>query len=422
MQKTTVKQIRNIAIGALFGTVLGTVGLSFADGLRSTSTITSSLVIPYTGHISLDSVPMDSSNQKMRFSLYDSPTPGSGTELWKEEVTLGIYQGRFSVGIGRGAQLVSGGSSFEDIILDGEQLFVEISVEDASSPGDFVTLEGRQAIEAAPYAAWSANAADFTVAGGLEVANGATITGVDNSGVNSAAVLKLKNGSQTMVLDGNEIDSSGILYLQNNSGALTQVGGELEVAGALAVDGAVSLGGALTTLSTASIGGKLTASNGITASNGVTASGDMTLTGVDNNGTVAALKITSGGQNMLIDGNEIDTDAGILYLQNNSGGETRVGGDLNVIGKILGLDSSYDESNAGNAGGVSGTKTVDLINTADGFCYLSGMKIDHNQSNPDTMECRVRSTGTKWTLSTTQHNSAPGNFTDVGCWAVCIRY
>ncbi|MCD6319461.1 MAG: hypothetical protein J7M03_02150, partial [Candidatus Desulfofervidaceae bacterium] len=41
------------------------------------------------------------------------------------------------------------------------------------------------------------------------------------------------------------------------------------------------------------------------------------ISGRENDGTYAAVKITSGGQNMLIDGNEIDVD-GPLYLQSNS--------------------------------------------------------------------------------------------------------
>jgi hypothetical protein len=43
----------------------------------------------------------------------------------------------------------------------------------------------------------------------------------------------------------------------------------------------------------------------------------LRLNGMDNNGTDATLKITSGNQNMLFDGNEIDTD-GPLYINNNS--------------------------------------------------------------------------------------------------------
>ncbi|MBI1929123.1 hypothetical protein HYR99_33360 [Candidatus Poribacteria bacterium] len=43
------------------------------------------------------------------------------------------------------------------------------------------------------------------------------------------------------------------------------------------------------------------------------------INGVDNDGTTATLKITSGVQNMLLDGNEIDTDASNgLFLNNNS--------------------------------------------------------------------------------------------------------
>ncbi len=45
----------------------------------------------------------------------------------------------------------------------------------------------------------------------------------------------------------------------------------------------------------------------------------LQVTGLENNGTVASLKVTSGAQNMLIDGNEIDTDDAIgLYLNNNN--------------------------------------------------------------------------------------------------------
>jgi hypothetical protein len=40
--------------------------------------------------------------------------------------------------------------------------------------------------------------------------------------------------------------------------------------------------------------------------------------GSDNNGTTATIKITSGSQNMLIDGNEIDALATDMYLQNNT--------------------------------------------------------------------------------------------------------
>ena len=46
--------------------------------------------------------------------------------------------------------------------------------------------------------------------------------------------------------------------------------------------------------------------------------------GVENNGTDATLKLTSGNQNMIIDGNEIDSDVG-LYLNHNSEQKVNIG-------------------------------------------------------------------------------------------------
>ena len=63
------------------------------------------------------------------------------------------------------------------------------------------------------------------------------------------------------------------------------------------------------------------------------------VSGADNNGVIATLKITSGAQNMLLDGNEIDaSDAGGLYLQNNSSADVILtnGGESSVWGKTPG--------------------------------------------------------------------------------------
>lgn len=48
------------------------------------------------------------------------------------------------------------------------------------------------------------------------------------------------------------------------------------------------------------------------------------LEGAENNGSTAALKITSGNQNMILDGNEIDSDVG-LYLNHNSEQKVNIG-------------------------------------------------------------------------------------------------
>jgi hypothetical protein len=61
--------------------------------------------------------------------------------------------------------------------------------------------------------------------------------------------------------------------------------------------------------------------------------GNVHVSGSDNNGTSAAVRITSGGQHMLIDGNEIDAYGFDMYLNNNSDGNvifTRGGGQIGI--------------------------------------------------------------------------------------------
>jgi hypothetical protein len=57
----------------------------------------------------------------------------------------------------------------------------------------------------------------------------------------------------------------------------------------------------------------------------------LQVVGSDNNGTAATLKITSGSQNMLLDGNEIDAMGTDMYLQNNTNADiVMVNGGGNV--------------------------------------------------------------------------------------------
>ncbi len=96
------------------------------------------------------------------------------------------------------------------------------------------------------------------------------INGAENNGINST--LKIANGADALLLDGNEIDGNGTVYLNTNSGNSTLIG--------------------KTTMSENVIYGK------------------------DNNGSTAALKISDGVRNLLLDGNEIDGD-GTIYLNSN---------------------------------------------------------------------------------------------------------
>ncbi|WP_435355551.1 hypothetical protein [Emticicia sp. SJ17W-69] len=114
------------------------------------------------------------------------------------------------------------------------------------------------------------------------------LIGNENDGTDAS--LKITSGAQNMLFDGNEIDAlAADLYLNNNSNLnviLAQGGGNV------------------------GIGTNIPSSK-------------LHLVGNENDGTAASLKITSGAQSMLFDGNEIDALSTGLYLNNNT--------NLNVI-------------------------------------------------------------------------------------------
>ena len=126
------------------------------------------------------------------------------------------------------------------------------------------------------------------------------VKGFDNTG--TTATLKITSGSQNMLLDGNEIDAlDETLHFNYNSRRNTTI---------CANGGNVGVG-----------------------------TGDpntrLHVKGFDNTGTTATLKITSGSQNMLLDGNEIDALNTELHLNFNSRRNTTIcanGGNV-AIGK-----------------------------------------------------------------------------------------
>ena len=221
-----------------YGATLFTGGLLFsaaaalavADNDPSTqSVIGAMMIVPYDGFLMLDSKPVDGT-ARITFELYDEFS-GSRTALWTETQTVTAYQGRFSVGLGSSTPI-------GDTILDAEQLYLGMTIIETDANGNDVSiaLGGRQAIEAAPYAAWAANSADMKVAGTLSVEEGAGIIGADNDGTDAALKITSTIGgsTQTMLLDGNEIDapSTGGLYLQNNTDADVNVMSDMVLNGA----------------------------------------------------------------------------------------------------------------------------------------------------------------------------------------------
>ncbi len=174
-QKTVMAQAIKMTTCAMLGAFLGNAALTYADNNASTSTVLGNgVVIPYDGYLMLDSAPVNTTGQVLQFDLYDSPS--GGVLQWSETQSVDINGGRFSVALGKGTKIASspGNATFEQVVLDAEKLYLNVLVQD--NTGAFIELSGRQAIEATPFAAWSAHAADFNVAGQLDVQGDASLS------------------------------------------------------------------------------------------------------------------------------------------------------------------------------------------------------------------------------------------------------
>lgn len=201
------------------------------------------------------------------------------------------------------------------------------------------------------------------------------VVGTESNG-STSSTLKLTSGTQNMLFDGNEIDvAGGGIHLQNNStGDLYMVngGGKVGIGTTSAaykmhvVGNRIRLGNnELSTAKTIDLrtdGTQLDimANNGhlfIGSSTGNTIiqgfgrkvgigtgtpEAELHVNGTESNGTTGAFKITSGTQNLVFDGNEIDA-SNALYLQNNSsghivlasgGGSVRIGSDATPSSKL----------------------------------------------------------------------------------------
>lgn len=91
----------------------------------------------------------------------------------------------------------------------------------------------------------------------------------------------------------------------------------------------------------------------------VDSEGDVVISGRDNDGVDAALKITSGSQSLLIDGNEIDGDTGIFLNNNLTTNVSLVNGGGNVG---IGTDNPQSRlvvTNHGYVGSSNWALTVD---------------------------------------------------------------
>jgi hypothetical protein len=85
--------------------------------------------------------------------------------------------------------------------------------------------------------------------------------------------------------------------------------------------------------------------------------GDTLIVGSDNNGTLAALIVQSGSQQMLLDGNEIDAMDGPLYFQANSTNNTI----FNNNGGSVGIGTISPNSSLTVNGSQSGKRTASAV-------------------------------------------------------------
>ena len=458
-QKDTVNVKFNMAVpkrviyGAaciLIGGLVATAGVSFADNDTSTQTILGNdLIMPYDGYLMVDSAPL-TGIRTIKFDLYQSDNAAAAS-VWSETQTVEMYNGRFSVGLGSSTSLTS-------TILDAEKLFLGMTIIENDAQGNAVSVElsGRQAIEPAPFAAWSGNSADFNVRGALTVEGATTInddvsiTGSDNDGT-LAALSITSNSSQNMLIDGNEIDSMNhSLYLQNNSNNSTIVAGPLQA------NASVTLGNG--TGDTTTVSGTLVASRGIELGN------DQDIYNVDiingyndirwraNSGDTADdMKLESDGDlavyndltvsgTMHSNGN-LSTN-GDTTLGNGSGDDTSISGDLTVSGDITNftMEGEYRAKHSNRSSGYNyntgneclnnaRTNTASCSNSTSGgdinmgsstnrICFLTRIKFDDLHNSDQDARCEVLVDGSTWYLRASSTDGAP----DVWCSARCLSW
>jgi hypothetical protein len=271
--------------------------VAWASGRAAVAAGSVPAVMNYQGHLKDDSgVPLDGTYD-ITFRIYASvSTP---TALWTETHTgVTVREGYFSVLLGYSTPLP------DDLFAESDR-YIGVTV------APYEEMTPRQRFASVPYAfraerAFGLSAADGAPADAVVVDNdgNVTVSGAHNSG--TVAALKIQSGSHSMLLDGNEIDSDDTLHLNYNSPE----------------DVTIAHGGGDVTIERIK--------------------GNVTVSGDENSGTVAALKIQSGSHSMLLDGNEIDS-SGTLYLNHNSpfavniahgGGDVQVENDLDVTGTV----------------------------------------------------------------------------------------
>lgn len=384
---------------AVLGSIVGNVAISFANRNDSSIFGTDSgnptdLVIPYSGHLEVDGVPL-TGTRAVRFKFHNTNT---GVNAYNETHDVSFYDGKFSVSLGRGRDPAPNAERFESMMLNGDRIEFDIEVEDAPGSGAFVELSGRQSIEAAPQAVWSANAADFNAAGDLDVGGNATVTGnVYAHDLNAAQTVRAKAVNANVYLpEFANWDSLGrggggaAIYNDNNAYKSLLISGNFSGDGStrkIALYEDVRVDRDLSVNRDLSVDRDITSVRDITATRDISVGATMTSQAVNTNvyrpsyAGFGTYQTGAGGAAIY---NDNVTHQALVITGNRSGNpnpnsgvrrialydEVTVNGDLNVTGKINGLALS-GEVLAQAADGTTDVVSI-AVTRAEGFCFLVG--------------------------------------------------
>lgn len=171
--------LRPLLVLAMLSTafVAGVSVSVLADGNPATDGVPR--VIPYQGVLELDGQPFNG-DVSIGFSIYAASS--GGAPLWSEERTVSVYNGTFAVSLGSITPLAA-------TLLAADSLWVGITV-------DGLEMTNRQNITPVPYALWSAQASDLTVARDASIARNLSVVGTStfSAGVTVNGALSATNG------------------------------------------------------------------------------------------------------------------------------------------------------------------------------------------------------------------------------------
>ena len=305
----------------------------------------------YQGRLGQDGDPVDG-QVDLNFKLFDAAMGGvqRGATLSRENVT--VVDGTFTVLLDFGVDA-----------FDGDKLWIEVEVRNPAGTGGFTPLAPRQPVTATPYAfqALSPDGHSLDAADGdpqdVLVVDPDGHVGIGEVSTNSDLNIQ-SDGANPMILNAEQADGTDVFQVHQD-GDVEVDEGDLQVRGGGVVVGTGDVERPLTIVGSGPDSEWISLKNntGFTTwhlnylndglnfvENGVTdgrlflgtgmnvginntePDSSLHIIGRENDGSVGALKLTTSAQNMILDGDEIDTIGNSLKLQENSSQDVRIGG------------------------------------------------------------------------------------------------